>query len=526
MKITCDKTGTGYELIAENGKRFQISAATKNKLGDIDEFVNCVIKYGYDSDQVADYLRNNAKDEKLGITQLNYFFQIAMFIYENNDDIVNFPYLHILNTELSEVFEYIGGKRYNFNEVPVYFRRFYEAGKEEEKDKNKENDVLKYKYRHAVYSLKQKDNPPYLKDSEYFKNYIQVKKDLQDALIGNRKTLVVTIPSSKAEYNAKLPLDHLVRELVKDNDNLLDGTNVLRRERTKKDAHADRNRSIVDNINTMKVYNNDAAKKADSIVVLDDVTTTGHSFIAADSILKEKYNLPIINIAYGRTVRNFYDYITIEGRRNDDIVTAIISDVDNTIMKKLSVKKRKGVDVREANRQIENEIRSDAKSMEMLKYFSSLSEIDSVKVGFISNRGKKQLGNIMYNIFHTQNHILPIEYIEKNDNDYYLYSDYVKSTASDHGEAHYKPSSYSIKKMLTKMGVKEHDRVIGIGNQESDMIAYKNAGIEPVLLNWFNEKLDDHIKIPAVDYNQYGRVFNDSKEFENWLLDNVVGIKF
>lgn len=526
MKITCIKNDKGYNLIAENGKSMQISENTRDKLGDIDDFVKCVTRYGYDSDQVVEYLRSNAEDGQFGITYINYFFQIAKFIYENNNDIVDFSYLHLVNTELDYVIEYDKKRPIKFKEVPVYYRRFYEPIKREKEEWTQENEMLRYKYKEAVYALKLKINEPYSKKHKHFEGYLQAKKDLEDVLSTNRKIMIVTIPSSKVVNKDKITLNYLVKDLAKDNDNLIDGTKVFERIKDKSTSHTTQDRSIIENIKTLEVHKVKCAEHAEAIVVLDDITTSGHSFISVDKMLESKYNLPIINIAYGKTVHSFYNSMSFEGRRTNSMINAIITDVDNTIVRKLYSKEYEEKDSKRANRQREELIKKDKESMEMLKYFSMLSKIHTLKIGFISNRDQRTLDNIMYNIFNTQNHILPVEYIQKNDNEYYLSSDYVQSTSIAKFETYPKPSSYIIKKMLKKLDVKAHDRVIGIGNQESDMIAYKNAGIEPVLLNWFNEDLEEYNKIPAVDYNQYGLVFNDPKEFEKWLLNNIEKIEF
>jgi hypothetical protein len=289
-------------------------------------------------------------------------------------------------------------------------------------------------------------------------------------------------------------------------------------------------------------------EKFDFVVIIDDVTTTGSSFRMVDQFLinkcvpKEK----IVNysIYKHQKVENWDSviekYNTLENTKSDSRIDLIIWDFDETI-----------VDSRERNVEFESTINDKMKLKKGNKYFKNgetfyrASPIYSIYPGleeifeFLANDG--MIYEIISNRYHLMEKLFYQEKLRKKifpkdegDGCQYVsyktnseYTNYEKccwlvptfeTKIDDYPIKYLKPSPETIKNGVgLTLDTIEPTRIIGIGNTKNDIIAYKAAGLETVLVTW-----GIHYRFGR-DYGA-DHVFHNPKQLFDFLKSNTVGV--
>ncbi|WP_373760821.1 HAD family hydrolase [Streptococcus ferus] len=247
----------------------------------------------------------------------------------------------------------------------------------------------------------------------------------------------------------------------------------------------------------------------DFIVVIDDITTTGSSFrmvnkfLIREGVPKEK----IVNYAFYKyqSVENWRDIQQkIEQRTtlNQNIIDGVIWDFDETI-----------VDSRERDTETENIIfnKERAKVTDFFNWYfynkncmypvySNLSQVFCELVNFnipyavVSNR--YSLMSILFKQKRLREQVFPEQ--EKGSIRYYRtkvngkHIDYensdwlIENKKKTSGTSRYtKPSPETILKAVEKIkDISKGKRIVAIGNTKNDIIAYKAAGLETILVTW------------------------------------------
>lgn len=350
----------------------------------------------------------------------------------------------------------------------------------------------------------------------------------------NRKVVLLPIPSSSGKDNIVTIVSHILG-----NDSnypyFIDGSDILRRTKSEEPVHSQNgveNRDWRKRIKSL-IINRKINEYRDAIfLVLDDVTTTGGSLEAVDHYISY-YNInpqQIINFVYAKS-RPWYEFIEMpddkyyvketqsdmEENQSLNLDTCnIIWDLDNTLMPK------------------------DVMNPQFYQGLENVLGSNNHNQIIVTNRSKKKITENEYRILEMY------DFKEKNDADdvenrkryiihgktnmYRLrtendgtkpifYSKYVFADSDDVVKRIYflKPSCEPIRNALAILAgskkFKDIDNIarvtIGVGNNESDIIAYKKAGVYAVLVNWGNKV---KIKNSMAD-----RVFDNVDEFVRWI---------
>ena len=113
---------------------------------------------------------------------------------------------------------------------------------------------------------------------------------------------VCVVPSHMASVdNSMSPTARLVKGLVKSN-NLIDATNCILRVRSISKLSRGGNRDLAVHLNSVKVVNSDVIK-GKTVLLLDDVMTTGNSLDACRQLLLRAGAKNVLCLALAKTVR-------------------------------------------------------------------------------------------------------------------------------------------------------------------------------------------------------------------------------
>ena len=279
----------------------------------------------------------------------------------------------------------------------------------------------------------------------------------------------------------------------------------------------------------LKVNKKDWFDKYDVILLIDDIVTTATSFREINRYLIDKIGVPkekLVNFS-------FYKYQKVDNweeiekkskektKVKDFDIDGIIWDFDQTI-----------IDSRKRDKRFEERIieivNGNIQENYSLEYdmYENLKDVfkyiyDKIPYCITSNRPYFVKKYLSFPEMHSI--IFP-----KNKNDlfskpfYYYYADSddfskfnCKLLVYKKKEDCYKPSSDLINKSIELLKEKTNTpakRIIGIGNTKNDIIAYKAAGIEAVLVTW-------GIKYY---YNDYGAdyIFNTPVELLKFIKEN------
>lgn len=201
---------------------------------------------------------------------------------------------------------------------------------------------LKYKFaqngERVAQSYEQENNHTYLE--KYHQAYLETLDKLLSRFVN---WAVITIPASNASLVNGVT--YLTREyLSKNGRQLFDFTDRLVRTKSKKVASDIGTSDKESNIRTLAVRGAADFKKADGIIVIDDVTTSGNTFAAVDQVLHEYgINNKVINFAFGRSMRpigqaSYDEWLdgsaewTSQNFKKNGQITGLIYDVDQTLV--------------------------------------------------------------------------------------------------------------------------------------------------------------------------------------------------
>ncbi|MFT0790751.1 hypothetical protein QM962_08460 [Streptococcus hohhotensis] len=289
-------------------------------------------------------------------------------------------------------------------------------------------------------------------------------------------------------------------------------------------------------------------EKFDFVVVIDDVTTTGSSFRMVDKYLINK-GVPkekIVNYSLYKhqkvekwnSIVEKYEHF--ENFRSNSQIDLIIWDFDETI-----------VDSRKRNVEFESTINDKMKLKKGNKYFKNgetfyrASPIYSIYPGleeifeFLANDG--MIYEIISNRYYLMEKLFYQEKLRKKifpkdegDGCQYVsyktngeYTNYEKccwlvptfeTKIDDYTIKYLKPSPKTIKNGVgLTLDTIEPTRIIGIGNTKNDIIAYKAAGLETVLVTW-----GIHYRFGR-DYGA-DHVFHNPEQLLDFLKKNTSGM--
>lgn len=348
-----------YTLIASNGRKFHklISEHVKLKIGDLGDTVKLLKKENGKNLYIQHLQSESKSDFSKRIRNYDFYEEVGDFLLENEQSsVINFSDLQVTVSNV--------GEKQGYEDVPIYYSISYPAksplflvgqgiddlsnydidydndkgitryvlkGRAEEYDyipNKRELNETDLKNCSEVYALKCKKGnycdkrPIYVSAGTLDKaklvkkikrnlieykslenSYEEVKTKLKSILDGDQKIAIAIIPSSKVD-NPTI-LDFIVENFAKEHSKkIIASENFLSRTHSKSESHLTNERSIEKNLNTLKVENIDLSG-VKAIVVLDDVTTSGGSFVAVNELLKKHYpGIPLINLAYAKTLHN------------------------------------------------------------------------------------------------------------------------------------------------------------------------------------------------------------------------------
>jgi len=370
--------------------------------------------------------------------------------------------------------------------------------------------------------------------TSYERNAIrdEVLTNIKKALLTGKRKVVATIPSSTVGKTSVI--QDIIMELAHDFPNeIIDGSQLIVRTLQKPSSHGlkhleedspvqkvqqykDAN-SIRNNMGTMSINKKilEGISPETDIVIFDDFVTSGSSFVAVNQMLNQELpDWQYTNLAYGKTIKGQTNETweqhaaVLEGRIeapvSDGPILGAIFDLDNTIIDTDRYYKDFGKfvfyyggrDKKILKTKIELPFNTgvdfDHVNLELLK----LKEF--IQTSVVTNRDwnntkvsiKSQL--VYKNLFNVG------QYETKEGNNknilFYQDSEWVMTGAK-------KPDITTLNKMVEKIRDGKQGRIIGFGNQESDILAYRAAGVEPYLVTVYNKVAfnntfgldDDHV---------------------------------
>lgn len=383
-----------------------------------------------------------------------------------------------------------------------------------------------YKKYRFIKGLKYVDNDKYInsEDKEKFHQFLEefgnipgYSKCILHLLNSDYrgKILLASIPSSKID---KVSITNKVVDYVCNKDaRFINANNLIQKVNNTETAHEKSGtRNWQDQLQSLSVNTIPKEYKNYPILVIDDVMTSGSSFIAIYKLLIQSLGIDKENIyfySYGRTIKHD-NYIMLNTTKNipkqNQSIDSIIFDLDQTIFDNSILF---NYDMREQNsRGLVTEMLNDKK----IKLFDEIKELMSIvqtnknlKIAFVSNRGKT--AQTMLDYFKDE------LYITNDNSDTNFLLSFKDCIVEDEEQKLFrmKPDSYLIDEAIKKMGLNtETNRVIGIGNALNDISAYNNANIESVLVNWGNDQIID---------NDLGAnyVFDTVNEFKSFIANNL-----
>ncbi|MDM8266691.1 hypothetical protein QUW44_05895 [Limosilactobacillus pontis] len=188
------------------------------------------------------------------------------------------------------------------------------------------------------------------------------------------------------------------------------------------------------------------------LIIIDDMSTTGSSMVAATDHFRKLGFKHIYNFIFGRSI----PYLSIQDFHPElKTFDGVVFDLDQTIY-----------DSAHAT--------GDAPArLYFPDLFQKLAE-SGLKVVFITQSSYKRV------IKYCDDPFL-IDHLYKEDQGNYVTTVHV----GPNGEHYYKPSGVTIREAVKKY-LGDCKNIVGIGNNETDILAYTNAGIDTALAEWGN----------------------------------------
>lgn len=365
------------------------------------------------------------------------------------------------------------------------------------------------------------DNLPNYQDYKGIAKYIY---DLVSTfkLDANIKYILMPYPSSKM---GNTNMVQIISKIL-GNDPIysryfIDGSDIIERIANEASAHGGNNkgRNATERMKSLEIKT-DKVKQYEHenviFVVFDDVTTTGSSLEALDTLLQNKGIKNIINFVFGKSLswysfieqkdfkfysNNLYNLYPIQL----DKVENIVWDLDNTLKAKGDTNWYGGLDKILNDSRLKHIIvtnRARKNMREEEKDFLDASELKRICGHQLSLKIKdNDWGHTLYWNY---------DFLYNNDDD----SKKIKEPYFS------KPASEPIHAALFLLGGKGpyytemRKNTIGVGNNEADIVAYKRAGIYSVLVRWGNKaKIEDTFGADAC--------FDTVGDFTEWLQSRM-----
>lgn len=341
-------------------------------------------------------------------------------------------------------------------------------------------------------------------------------------LDANIKYILIPYPSSKmGNTNMVQIISKILGADPKYSRYFIDGSDIVERIADEASAHGGNNKSrnatermksLEIKVDRVKQYEHENV----IFVVFDDVTTTGSSLEALDTLLQNKGIKNIINFVFGKSL-SWYSFIEQKDFKFNsnslcnlypiqlDKVENIVWDLDNTLKAKGDTNWYGGLDKilndsRFNHRIVTNRARKNMREEE--KDFLDASELKRICGHQLSLKIKDNAwGHTLYWNY---------DFLYNNDDD----SKKIKEPYFS------KPASEPIHAALFLLGGKGpyytemHKNTIGVGNNEADIVAYKRAGIYSVLVRWGNKaKIEDTFGADEC--------FDTVEDFTKWLQSRM-----
>ena len=348
-----------------------------------------------------------------------------------------------------------------------------------------------------------------------------------------KRICYIGIPSSESRiYN--LP-QYIAKDLNVDNEVPL--VRKMSKQKTHVESTGKRQHSYQELTEGLELEHHDWGTY-DYIVLVDDVTTSGSSFRMVDKFLIS-HGVPINKIVNYA----FYKYQTVENWENIKslykaaslnsepkfLIDGVVWDFDETIVnsrdRKVEVEQNlfngKGFNYNFYNKEVVYEMYTGLEDV-----FNILAN-KSIPYTVVSNRYSLMIKLFKQKLLREK--VFPFEqkngitfyYKEENKKGYrdYTHSDWlIKPREKSFGGYHTKPACFSVTDSIKQ--IKQYssgNRIIGIGNTKNDIIAYKAAGLETVLVTW-----GIHYRFGR-DYGA-DHVFHNPEQLLDFLKKNTSGM--
>lgn len=348
-----------------------------------------------------------------------------------------------------------------------------------------------------------------------------------------KRICYIGIPSSESEI-FNLP-QYIAKKLNVDNEVPL--VRIHSKQKTHVESTGKRQHSYQELTEGLSLENRDWGIY-DYIVLIDDVTTSGSSFRMVDKFLIS-HGVPedkIVNYAFYKyqavekweNIKSLYQENSLNSK-SEFSIDGVIWDFDETIInsrdRKVEVEQNlfngEGFNYNFFNKEVVYDMYKGLEDV-----FDFLAN-KAIPYTVVSNRYRLMIKLFKQKLLREK--VFPFEqkngitfyYKEENKKGYrdYTHSDWlIKPRVKSFGGYHTKPSCISVTDSIEQ--IKKYssgNRIIGIGNTKNDIIAYKAAGLETVLVTWGIYYRFGH------DYGA-AHVFHTPKQLLDFLEKNTVGI--
>lgn len=282
-------------------------------------------------------------------------------------------------------------------------------------------------------------------------NYYSIK--LESLLNFNTLPLIlVALPA----HNIKIHniVSRIVKKITSSQNVLIDGSELMIKKRNESEAHSEKGMLGRNTVEHEKSWSSNIKKENISpylkklpIIVIDDLTTSGSSLKAADHYFTTLGFTNIFNFVFGKST----------------LSTSIV-DIDAVI------KKYDGV-VIDLDQTFYDSAHKDNIALPYFKDLLDKLEMKNIKYIFVTQSSRDKViedcGNddrICHHLYLYNNHYTVVE---RNNN------------------SCYKPNGQTIFQAVHTC-LNDCQNILGVGNNENDIIAYRRAGIDTALATWGN----------------------------------------
>ena len=363
----------------------------------------------------------------------------------------------------------------------------------------------------------------------------------------NKGRKFVLLPYPSSTKNVENMVTTIVKRAAQKNEQFIDGSNLISREVTEGTASSgddSNHRDVLKHMKSIKIFDEIQNYRGYLFIVIDDVSTTGASLEAADRWLEKYQGIPvenIINFVYGKSL-NWYSFIEnerikpyaqnydskkIQIQKEPEEIAAIIWDFDNTLLDK-----NKDDFYPELERLIQN-----SKCKNIIVTNRSENTMKEKHLERLCSMGIAKSDIFLYSTYNntgdkkSEYSSLVQSYVEDDLQKLYWKYRWWKELSDAPNSAkvvHFsKPSVETIRRVhKSKYGGCYYESIfkhkeIGIGNNLSDIEAYKKAGVFAILVNYGNKislSNNPNSEIYTKDFKvRPDLVFESQEELINWL---------